>query len=70
MKRFLNYAGKRFFVALPLYVTLPVFVAWVLSVYFAIFGETEISASYWFRAGSIITMIIASLAIIFRWDRK
>jgi len=65
MKEFLTYVGRRIFVEMPSIVTIPVFVFWVLAVYFAIFGETALSASYWFRVGLIVVMTIMGLAIIF-----
>lgn len=69
MKKFLNYAGKRFFVDVPPYVTMPLFIVWLLAVYAAIFGGSTIFDLYWLRVGSLFVVMISAL-IIYLWPER
>lgn len=69
MGKFLTYAGKRFFVDVPPYVTMPLFIVWFLAVCAAIFGGSTIFDLYWFRLGSLFVVMITAL-IIFLWPER
>lgn len=69
MKEFLALIAKRFFVDVPPYVTMPIFILWFLAVCALIFGGSTVFELYWFRVGTIFVVMISALAVFF-WPHQ